>query len=304
MSTVIVFGPTGNVASAAAIKAQEQGAKVILAMRDPKKTIPGLSAEKEKQGGFERIQADLSDPQSAAAAVKATSAKRAFLYCVHGLADHLRATLEALKEAGIEFVVFLSSYTVSGEPRDIAPSEAIPYVHARVEINLQEVFGNDKFVAIRPGGFATNILRFSHGIKAGHVKLFGGSFPLDCITPNDMGEVSGTVLANGPKAGQQHVYLYGPQLYSQKSAVEIVGKVVGKQVETSDMTAQECLDQFAQHGIPKPLADYMVRNLGQPSDDKNSRPNYDEGVANVQLYLGRPATKFEEWVEASRAAFV
>ena len=40
MGKVIVFGPTGNIGSVAAVTAQEKGAKVYLAMRDPKKTIP------------------------------------------------------------------------------------------------------------------------------------------------------------------------------------------------------------------------------------------------------------------------
>jgi uncharacterized protein YbjT (DUF2867 family) len=40
---VIVFGPTGNIGSITAQTASKKGAKVYLAMRDPKKTIPGLS---------------------------------------------------------------------------------------------------------------------------------------------------------------------------------------------------------------------------------------------------------------------
>ena len=45
---VIVFGPTGNIGSITSQTAGKKGAKVYLAMRDPKKTIPGLSQEDEK----------------------------------------------------------------------------------------------------------------------------------------------------------------------------------------------------------------------------------------------------------------
>jgi uncharacterized protein YbjT (DUF2867 family) len=40
---VIVFGPTGNIGSITSQTAGKKGAKVYLAMRDPKKTSPGLT---------------------------------------------------------------------------------------------------------------------------------------------------------------------------------------------------------------------------------------------------------------------
>ena len=55
MATVIVFGPTGNIASVAARTAQQHGAKVWLAMRDPSKAIPGLTAEAEQAGNYSRV---------------------------------------------------------------------------------------------------------------------------------------------------------------------------------------------------------------------------------------------------------
>lgn len=119
-------------------------------MRDPQKPIPGLTSEREREGGYERAQADLTKTDSVAAAVKAAGAKRAFIYLAHPSPDHMRSTLTALKSAGIEFVVFLSSYTIPGEPRDVLPSELIPYIQAQVEITLDEVFGRDGYVAVRP----------------------------------------------------------------------------------------------------------------------------------------------------------
>jgi uncharacterized protein YbjT (DUF2867 family) len=171
----------------------------------------------------------------------------------------MRATLTSLKSAGIEFIVLLSSYTVSGELSSIPPSEVIAYSHAHVEINLDEVFGPENYVAVRPGGFATNILRFKDGIKTGEVKLIGSTFQLDCITPADMGRVSGTILVQGPKNGQQKVYLYGPQIMSQGDAIQTVGKVLGKDVKLTTLSQQEGLDAFLQNGVPMPFAEYMIR---------------------------------------------
>ena len=303
MSTVIVFGPTGNIASVAACTAQEKGAKVFLAMRDPQKSIPGLSAERERQGGFERVQADLTKPDTVATAVKTSGAKRAFIYVAHGSPDHMKSALTALKSAGIEFVVFLSSYTITRELRDVPPSDLISYLHAQVELNLDEVFGSDNYVAVRPGGFATNTLRFRDSINSGDVRLYGGDSKFDFITPTDMGRVSGTILVDGPRNGQRKVYLYGPQLLSQKSAIEVIAKVLGKSIMITGISEDEGLEQYVKEGLPKPVAEYLIGKLKNNPDGATSRPFYETGVENVHLYTGKPALAFEEWVAANKALF-
>ncbi|KAJ5601722.1 hypothetical protein N7510_011256 [Penicillium lagena] len=301
MSTVIVFGPTGRVGSVAARTAHEHGAKVFLAMRDTQKPIPGLSAKEEQAGGFERVQADLTDPDSVAAAVEKSGARRAFIYCAFGKPDHMRSTLRALKSSGIEFVVFLSSFTISSEPADVPPSELIAYVHAQVEISLDEVFGQENYVAVRPGAFATNTLRFKDAINAGEVKLFAPDFTFDLITPIDMGRVSGTILVQGPRNNQRKVYLYGPKIFTHQEGIGAIAKVLGKEVKFSKINAQEELDGHLQAGAPRPFAEYIVRITGGP--DKGRRANYEEGVENVKLYTGKPATGFEEWVEANKELY-
>ncbi|KAJ6134177.1 hypothetical protein N7523_000499 [Penicillium sp. IBT 18751x] len=303
MSTVIVFGPTGNIGSVASRTAQEHGAKVVLAMRDPKKTIPGLSLEQEQAGGFERVQADLMDSASVAAAVKKSGAKRAFIYVAFGSSDHMKSTLEALKSSGIEFVVLLSSYTVSGELKDFVPSDLIAYMHAQVEINLDEVFGPENYVAVRPGGFATNMLHHKSGIAAGEVKLYAPNYGLDCVTPIDMGRICGFILAKGPKNGQRKVYVYGPKIIPVLDAVHIIAKVLGKTVKITTLSAEEAIEQHLSHGMPKPLAEHMVQRFGTDEDANFPHVHYEEGVQNVQLYTGAPATGFEEWVAANKDLF-
>lgn len=300
MSSVIVFGPTGSVGSFVARTAQENGATVFLAMRDTQKSIPGLTAEQEKANGYKRVQADLTDPDSVAAAIKESGAKRAFIYGAHTTKDHMRGTLTALKEAGVEFVVFLSSYTISGELRDVEPSDLIPFIHAQVEIALDEIFGSENYVALRPGGFATNLLRFKKGINEGAVDLLAPNFKFDCITPGDMGAAGGKILVNGPRNGQRKVYLYGPQVLGQAEAIQAIGKVLGKSVTIGSLNEQQALDEYVDAGIPKPFAEYMVKKSGAPT---NERAHYDEGVQNVQLYTGKPSQPFEEWVAENKALF-
>lgn len=301
MSTVIVFGPTGGIGSVVARTAQEQGAKVVLAMRDPQKAIPGLSTTLESK--FEKVQADLTNAESVSAAVQKTGAKRAFLYIAHGAGDHMRATLKALKAAGVEFVVLVSSYTVKGEKKDIPPSELISFIHAQAEVSLDEVFGEENYVALRPGGFATNFLRYKAGINSGKLPILAHDFKMDGITAGDIGRVGGTILVHGPRNDQRKVYLFGPQLVSQKGGVETIAKILGKDVQVLGMTEQEALEEYARFGFPKPVAEYVVRKSSATSNDEEERPFYKEGVENVQLYTGKPAETFEEWATANKELF-
>lgn len=302
--SVIVFGPTGGVASVAALTAQEHGAEVYLAMRDTQKQIPGLSPENEQKGGFKRVQADLTNPESVAAAVKSSGAKRAFTYLAIGTPDQMRATFAAMKSAGIELVVFLSSYTVAGEPKDVSPADLIPYVHAQVEISLDEIYGQESYVALRPGGFATNLLRFKKGIQTGEVKVWAPGFKFDCITLGDMGRVGGTILVHGPKNGQRKVYLYGPRLIAQGDAILTIGKAIGKDITLATIGEKEALEEYIAGGIPKPLAEYMIQKSASTSNELTDRACYDIGVENVELYTGKPSTKFEDWVEENKELFL
>ncbi|BCS20290.1 uncharacterized protein APUU_20722S [Aspergillus puulaauensis] len=269
--SVIVFGPTGSVASVVAQTAQENGATVFLAMRDTQKPVPGLTAEQEKAGKYKRVQADLADPDSVAAAIKESGARRAFFYRAH-TTDNMRGTLTALKDAGVEFVVFLSSYTIAGDPRDVEPSDLIPFIHAQ------------------------------KGINDGAVDLYAPDFKFDCITPGDMGAVGGKILVNGPRNGQRKVYLYGPQVLGQAEAILAIGKVLGKTVKIGALSEQEALDEYVQTGIPKPLAEYLVKKSGA-ANEAGGRAHYEEGVQNVQLYTGMPSQSLEEWVAESKARF-
>ncbi|CAK4034460.1 Hypothetical predicted protein [Lecanosticta acicola] len=301
-SNVIVFGPTGNVASIAAITAREQGAKVFLAMRDPKKSISGLSEEAERQGEYQRIQADLTVPDTVSSAVHQSGAKRAFIYVAHGSEDHMRSTAVALKDAGIEFVVFLGSFTVE-DPHEVQQDDPIAYVHAQVEISLEEVFGRENFVAIRPGGFVTNSLRWKKGILAGHLQMYGTDFEIDCITPEDMGRVCGNILVRGSE--KHAVYLYGPQMASHKEVAKSVARALGNpDLSVEELDPEEATKRMAGAGVPMSIIKWTIHRQGRDNKEPVPRPHHLEGIDNIRRYTGRPAMALDEWAQQNRALFV
>ncbi|KAJ6462087.1 hypothetical protein C8R45DRAFT_1027291 [Mycena sanguinolenta] len=314
---VLVFGATGAVGSACARHAHSLGATVTLAVRDTKKPIPGLSLEQEKAGGYKRVQADLTQPGTITEAVAQSGAKHAFVYLIFsppGAPDPNRRALEALEAAGVEFVVFLSSFSVAlYEPAiDRVPAqEFIPHAHAQVELALQGVFGAS-YVALRPAGFASNSLRWAEMIKAGGaVKVAYPEVVFDWIVPEDIGRAGATILVGGPSStgGKTNVVLCGPEVISQGDAVKAIGKVVGKEVTVEAIVDEEAVKVMAASGLPEPLARYLVKTLVSGFEGASVRTDaffgsdqYKVAVENVRKYAGK-ATTLVEWTTDNRGAF-
>jgi hypothetical protein len=81
--------------------------------------------------------------------VQSLGITRAFIYQVYRKPDYIKSTLKAIKSAGINFVVFLSSYTISRDLYDMPPSEVIPYVYTQIELNLDKVYGDEYYIVLR-----------------------------------------------------------------------------------------------------------------------------------------------------------
>ncbi|KIW16820.1 hypothetical protein PV08_04010 [Exophiala spinifera] len=310
MSTpkVIVFGPSGAVGSATARAAHELGAKVVLAMRDTKKPIPGLDEAQLKDGSFEKVQADLQSPDTVHDAVSSTQATRAFIYIAHRSPDNMKSTLQALKSAGIDLVVLLSSFTIRGEPEDVQPSEVIPYLHAQIEISLKEVFGPGGYVAVRPGSFASNTIQYKAGLESGLVKIFAPDATIDAIAQEDIGRACGTVLVKGPQDDNAAMYLYGPQFISQADCVKTLAKVLGKNPTIEVIDKEEAYKKFTEERHwPTPLAEYMIKHSGAVDPARSLVCGYPvdpEQLASVEKYTGKKAMTFEEWAEQNKQRFL
>ncbi|KAF2649974.1 NAD(P)-binding protein [Lophiostoma macrostomum CBS 122681] len=292
MATVLIFGPTGRVGSAIARSIHKYGVgKVFLAMRDPAKEIPGLSKT------YERISADLTDSESIRSAAQKSGAKRAFIYATRST-DGMRATIEALASGGVEFVVFLSSSTISeagGDVRQIPKEAFIPWGHAQIEINLEEVFGQN-FVRIRPGYFASNSLRWKTMIQAGRVKLVYPTATLDWIAPDDIGHVAAAALARGPLEGTV-IGLYGPQTLSQQDAVAAIGSAIGKHIDIEEVTEDEGPEMYVKEmGYPaESLARTLIQSLKNRIEGDSTVEGYHEAVSNIKKYTEKEPMTFEAW---------
>ncbi|KAJ5903257.1 hypothetical protein N7504_005640 [Penicillium tannophilum] len=311
--TTIIFGPTGQVGSATARAVRKLGANVVLALRDPKKPIPGLTPEQEEVGEYRRIQADLTKPETIEAAVRANDAKRAFIYLAHGSPDHMRQTIESLKASGVEFVVFLSSVSVQGDIRKVPPEEYIPYAHAQVEVNLDEVFGDGGYVAVRPGYFNTNASWWRGMIQEGDVRLAYPDAKFDWISPEDIGKVAGTVLVKGAQETEgteepTAITLCGPKLMSQRDAVNIFGDALGKKITVTELDEKQGLEVMLENGVPEFAAGSILdamrpKESGDGGFDPFEGEAYTKAAANLHKYAW-DVSSLEEWAKANKHIFL
>lgn len=294
---VIIFGASGAVGSAAARKAYMEGAKITLAMRDPSKTIPtldGISAEK--------VQADLTLPDTILEAVRQSGAKAAFIYRTDEALDGMRSTLEALKEGGVEFVVYLSSFAVQSDIHAIEPADIIPYVQAQVEIALGNVFG-DQWSSLRPGYFSSNMLQYKDEISRGEVALPNPDVMFDWISPEDIGAVAGMILANGMQ--ECFVPLVGPEKLSLKDGLGLVANTLGREIKISVVGREQAIEDMQSRGIPEGVATWFVEKVTSPKSFMwDTAPAATEaGRGNIQKYTQRAPTRLQQWLDDNKEAF-
>lgn len=307
-NNVLVFGAAGGVGRAAATSASKRGAKVWLAMRDPQKTIPGLSKAEEEEAGFERIQADLSDPSSLKAAVAASKATTAFVYTIMTTADSMKTTFATLKESGITTVILLSSFSVRPSAEEAQHYDFIPSAHAKVELQL--IDSGIKYVTVRPAFFNSNILWHTDAIKAGEAKLFGTKARYDYIAPEDIGAVIGTLLTTpsarlpeNEKNGKS-IYLCGPKLMDRVESLGIVAGVLGKEIKVTE-TDEAGFWEDMNH-LPKPVAESVLKATkgNTPPNTEFDDAFWSAAVENIRKYAEREPTSFVQWVEAHKDEFV
>lgn len=303
---VLVFGPAGGVGRAVAIEAGRRGAKVWLAMRDIRKAIGGLGKDKEDNLGFVRVQADLSQPNSLRHAVEQSGATTAFVYTIHESEDHMRACFEALKEAGITYIVLLSSYGVHGSAREEANmSDYISGVHAQTEVALEEA--GIPYAAIRPAYFSSNIFWNTSDIQKGEVEILYPNAKFDYIAPEDIGTVCGALLVESRfrDGGQisKTIYLCGPELISQMDAFDLVARSLARSIKIKEIGETAFIEKH--RFLPEPVVHSIVNGLRKSLPPNSGYPQelYEEAVANIQKYTEREPTRFTDWIKSHRDAF-
>lgn len=301
---VIIFGPTGDVGGAAALEASKRNATVWLAMRQITKPIAAIPPSQERDGLFQRIQADLTNPDSVKEAIKHSSAKAAFVYLMFGMLS-MEPTFRAMKEAGIEHVVFLSVFSIhpTEDRAQISPARVIPLVHAQAELAIEKV--GLTYTTLRVGQFSSNMLK--QGIDrtkaVWEANIVMDKTPRDNISPDDIGKVAGAMLVNPLADMSRHViYLLGPSLLHERAMVEVVKKTMERDIIIHEHAPEEMAAFLKDLGMPPPLMDYMQSVWEGKEWWTGGEPlaglDYSDAVENVKRYSGYDPESFEQYVAA------
>lgn len=211
----------------------------------------------------------------------------------------MKAVISSMKEAGIEYAVFLSSFTINPkeELSSVPPERFIPRIHAQVELSLEQV--GLSHTALRPGYFAYNLFHNFLDRKSDPwtvTALEGEKSQGDCIVPTDIGRVGGAVLVNRPSDKNKEIlYIYGPKLLTLPEQVEIVQKVSGKDIKIDYQNEEKYRQTLLGRKFPPPIVDYFIKTTKEAGDDRY--PLYDSAKSNVKHYSGQQSTPFEDFVK-------
>jgi uncharacterized protein YbjT (DUF2867 family) len=280
---LLITGATGHIGRELVRELDERGADIRVLVRDPARAA-------DLPDRAERVVGDLDAPATLARAFD--GAERLFLL-VPGIGlDHTEHAITAAKRAGVRHIVYLSSYTVLGDP-----IPAMGRWHHDRERMIRAAGIPATF--LRPCGFMTNAFDWLPTLREGGYVLDpigpGRAAPID---PADIAAVAAATLTEDRHEGAEYL-LTGGEAFTLAQQVRILAKAIGRDIEVRDVaTPAEAVRFRYPHGAPKPLADALIEGLSLMRADT-------VGVLSdtVERLLGRRPRTFEDWCARNAHVF-
>lgn len=239
----------------------------------------------------EVVRGDFDDQDSLDSAVAGVGA--VFLLDAPGpwIGRHDLAMLDAARSRGVEKVVKLSAIG-TGDDTDVK----VGGWHLPGEQALHA--SGTAWTILRPSSFASNTLSWAPMIRAGQpVPNMTASGSQGVVDPLDVAEVA--VAALTEPGHQSRTYtLTGPELLSVPEQAAVLGKLLGRTVETVDVPLDAARRQMLAAGLDPQFVEVAMHGQRLIMEGGNARLTDD--VATV---LGRPAHTYAEWAERHRSAF-
>ena len=271
---IVVTGATGNVGAHLVNTLSRAGHPVTAVAR----TVP---AEPDVCRADYRA-ADLAQPETLRPLLD--GAAGLFLICA---GEHPDTIAEYAVSAGVSHVVLLSSQGARTRPH--------AYPHPR---SFEDAVTASPlpWTILRPGGFATNTLRWAPTIRAQRtVTAPFGDVALPVIDPADIASVAAAVLTQPGHDGR--VYdLTGPAPVSPRQQVRAISAVIDTPVRFVEQSRDEAAAQMRQF-MPEPIVEATLDILGQPLPEEQNASSV------VPDLLSRPARSFTDWATSHADAF-
>lgn len=276
----LVTGATGNVGSEVVRHLAEQGEQVRAFSRSGRAVDPaGLP------NGVEAVAGDLNSPASVEAALDGVRA--VFLLPGYQRADE---TLTAIRRAGVERVVLLSSSSVPGGDRNNAVTRYMLEAEQAVRASgLPWTF-------LRPVGFASNTLQWKDQLAAGDVvRAPFADVRIAQIDPYDIGAVAALALRSPEHEGRAYA-LTGPESLLPADRLRILGDVLGRDLRFDAQPDDEARAEMSAQ-MPVEYVDAFFSFYVDGTLDES------EVLPTVREVTGREPRTFREWAKEHAEAF-
>jgi uncharacterized protein YbjT (DUF2867 family) len=278
----LITGATGDIGSRITEMLLKRGERPRIFVRDPEK------ARLRFGEGTEIFPGDLNHLPSLAQAMAGTDA--VFLVTTGPSIPALdRCAVATAAAAGVRHIVKLSSL-------DVEQGLAIGAWHERGEAAIRE--SGIPFTFIRPSGFFSNLLAWSHSIRTESVvrsSTGGGGRPF--IHSDDIAAVAIEALRTGAYNGQA-LALTGPEALTFGEIARSIGGRLGRSVAFEPIDDQEAGRRFRATGASAEEVEAHVALWRAIREERLATVT--ETVGRI---LGRPPIPFARWLEENLGAF-
>jgi uncharacterized protein YbjT (DUF2867 family) len=280
---MLVTGATGNIGRELVRELDAIGASFRILVRDPARAERLAAAAECVIGDFEK-------PETLGLAFKGVT--KLFLL-TQGIGTHYAAhAVAAAKAAGVQHIVFVSSYAVLLKP---LPAMA-RWHHDREEIIRASGI---PVTVLRPSGFMTNAFDWLPTIRQGGYVIDpigpGRYAPID---PADIAAVAAVALSTEHHQRKEYAPT-GGETFTVAEQVRILSQAIGRPIGVREAeTPEDIIRARFPSGAPKPLADAITEGFRLMRTDTVGFQTND-----VEQLLGRRPRTFAEWCEQNADAF-
>lgn len=277
----LVTGASGNVGAEVVTQLLTRGEEVRVFVREPDKAA-------RWNGGVQVATGDFGDAKSFAKSLEGV--KGVFLMSRDADAAGFRRLVEAAVSSGRPRAVFLSTLAAG------MADSTIGELHKEKEDAIRTSGLEGRF--LRPGGFMTNSYQWIGSIKAeGVVYNAMGSGKFAPIAAEDIAAVAVKALTE-PDGLDETLELTGGALMDVPEQVDILARILGKQIRCIEVPVEAAVQGMMRTGIPAELA----RAVGESFDQIRNG----SGVAmrdTVERVTGKEPKSFEAWAREHASRF-
>ncbi|MFJ2914303.1 NAD(P)H-binding protein [Streptomyces sp. NPDC087228] len=275
---ILVTGSTGNIGRALLNELHACAA-------GPLRGLTRDAAHAAFPEGFEVVQGDLAEPASLKPALEGVRS----LFLVSRLGSDADV-LEVARQAGVEYVVLVSSITVQTHPR-LGPAGE----NLAVEELLKE--SGMAWTILRPTQFASNTLMWAASIRKHEtVQAPYADTALPTIHPADIASVARVALTEPGHQGRTYA-LTGPEPVTARQQVGAIATALGREVPFAEITRQQAHAQMAAV-FGAEAADAVLDVMGGDVNDELLTVR-----DTVSQVTGTPARPFQQWATENVTAF-